>query len=751
MALSLMPLPKQHYSGIAGLPLVGGKVYTYAAGTVTPKQTFSDAAGTIPQTNPIILNARGEPASAIYWSGNYKVEVRDALDNLIYTVDNYNTDPLGFAGLSDAADPTKGDALIAVKRTTANAVATTQHQVNEYREFLPVADFAAIGDGVADDSAAIQKAASSGSGVDLGGKTYLCTSKILFSTADTIFRNGTLKFNGPNTSRLADVTANNVTFQNVAFDGNLKQPRFAMIYVDTNVVRPRFFECTFRNLLGNTYGSNTLNQMYALNINPYAVADFEIKDCLFQNIRKYNDGSIVPAAVGLGFVGGVVFLPEDGGDPAAAQPTPTRGQIAGCTFNIVQTILAGGLTDNDVALFDDGDAIRTYMGSGAKRLNVSISDCQFIACSKRAVKLRASGGSFTDSQIYGDLLPYGMVSPIDTANNCSVSNIKIFTSSTKPCLKVATYNITGDAVNYESTLRDIFATHCKTGVELTPVAGTDTLENVVLDGLDFPNCSALGVVRSGVAPARSRNLRLSNVAIVADGNNCQGLLLNAATDSSNGWTLSNVTLTNADAVIDGANNVVDLTVNVINDTFAGSSAGAELVKLFSTGAGGFNQIDKLVLNCPGIANAYINGTRTRLALIRSDNLDANNINIVVPDTLATSGQHMVIFGNDTHVDGLSYTGTGTLSIGELGNSQRFSMKNAIRKGGGACTLPFFSLSNSNSAFYEFINLTDFRPTTATSIIAAGATNGIAGNIQTRSSNGTPAASGVAKTFNLNTF
>lgn len=95
---TLMPLPKQQFLTALGTPLVGGKVYTYAAGTSKPKETFTDAAGSTPQPNPIPLNLRGEPASPIYWSGNYRVEVRNILGELIYTVDNYNTDPAGVWG-----------------------------------------------------------------------------------------------------------------------------------------------------------------------------------------------------------------------------------------------------------------------------------------------------------------------------------------------------------------------------------------------------------------------------------------------------------------------------------------------------------------------------------------------------------------------------------------------------------------------------------------------------------------------------
>lgn len=88
---SLMPTAKQQffYPGTS-LPLVGGKLYTYAASTSTPQPTYQDAAGTVPNANPITLDATG--SALIYWSGSYKIVLKDALGNLVYTVDNYSTD-----------------------------------------------------------------------------------------------------------------------------------------------------------------------------------------------------------------------------------------------------------------------------------------------------------------------------------------------------------------------------------------------------------------------------------------------------------------------------------------------------------------------------------------------------------------------------------------------------------------------------------------------------------------------------------
>ncbi len=131
MTTALMPNPKQQYFLAAGIPLVGGKIYTYAAGTNNPKDTYTDSAGTVPQANPIILNARGEPASAIFWSGAYTVEIHDALDNLIYTVDNYNTDPLGLgtfiSDISDTVSVSKGAAMIGRGAQVVSSIAALRN------------------------------------------------------------------------------------------------------------------------------------------------------------------------------------------------------------------------------------------------------------------------------------------------------------------------------------------------------------------------------------------------------------------------------------------------------------------------------------------------------------------------------------------------------------------------------------------------------------------------------------------------
>jgi hypothetical protein len=70
----------------SGVPLAGGKVYTYAAGTTTDKATYTDAAMTTPEANPVILNGAG--VKNVYAYGNYKFVIKDLNDVTIRTLDN---------------------------------------------------------------------------------------------------------------------------------------------------------------------------------------------------------------------------------------------------------------------------------------------------------------------------------------------------------------------------------------------------------------------------------------------------------------------------------------------------------------------------------------------------------------------------------------------------------------------------------------------------------------------------------------
>lgn len=84
----LNPSPKVQFFDSNGDPLVGGKLYTYAAGTTTPLATYIDQAQSGTNTNPVILDSRGEANVWLGTTGLYKFVLTTSTDSAVWTVDN---------------------------------------------------------------------------------------------------------------------------------------------------------------------------------------------------------------------------------------------------------------------------------------------------------------------------------------------------------------------------------------------------------------------------------------------------------------------------------------------------------------------------------------------------------------------------------------------------------------------------------------------------------------------------------------
>jgi hypothetical protein len=82
-----------------GSPLVGGKLYSYAAGTTTLLTTYTTSAGTVANTNPIILNAGGRTPNEIWQATGIllKFVLYTSTNELIGTYDGIPSinDPFG--------------------------------------------------------------------------------------------------------------------------------------------------------------------------------------------------------------------------------------------------------------------------------------------------------------------------------------------------------------------------------------------------------------------------------------------------------------------------------------------------------------------------------------------------------------------------------------------------------------------------------------------------------------------------------
>ncbi|HET9109080.1 MAG TPA: hypothetical protein VFN79_18030 [Steroidobacteraceae bacterium] len=87
MTTQLAPTPVFKAFDNNGSPLANGTLYSYIAGTTTPQATYTDSTGNTPNTNPVVLNARGEANVWLNPTQGYKLVLKDSLGNQIWSVD----------------------------------------------------------------------------------------------------------------------------------------------------------------------------------------------------------------------------------------------------------------------------------------------------------------------------------------------------------------------------------------------------------------------------------------------------------------------------------------------------------------------------------------------------------------------------------------------------------------------------------------------------------------------------------------
>jgi hypothetical protein len=88
MTVALTALPQ--FFDNTGNPLSGGKVFTYAAGTLTPLASYTDRGGGTPNSNPVVLDSAGRADIWLETNVAYKLIVKDSTEATTYdTVDDF--------------------------------------------------------------------------------------------------------------------------------------------------------------------------------------------------------------------------------------------------------------------------------------------------------------------------------------------------------------------------------------------------------------------------------------------------------------------------------------------------------------------------------------------------------------------------------------------------------------------------------------------------------------------------------------
>ena len=202
----------------SGSPLTGGLIYSYAAGTTTPLATYTSSSGNTAHSNPIVLDAAGRVNEIWLTTAlTYKFVLKDSTNVLIATYDNISGSASS-ADLANTTNPALGDALVGYRQSNSsgnlpNAVGKTVHQ--KLQEFVSLKDFGAVGDGVTDDTVAIQaffNNISSNSYNIIPAGTYLVSSLLSsYSALSNIIieGEGVIKYTADQTSAAFALTFTN--------------------------------------------------------------------------------------------------------------------------------------------------------------------------------------------------------------------------------------------------------------------------------------------------------------------------------------------------------------------------------------------------------------------------------------------------------------------------------------------------------------------------------------------------------------
>jgi len=105
MSVNLSPIGNgQQFFDNNGVPLNGGLLYAYQAGSSTPLATYTDINGTVANANPIVLDASGRSATEIWLTYGffYKFVLKDSNGVTIGTYDNI----YGIVGVQTAVGTT---------------------------------------------------------------------------------------------------------------------------------------------------------------------------------------------------------------------------------------------------------------------------------------------------------------------------------------------------------------------------------------------------------------------------------------------------------------------------------------------------------------------------------------------------------------------------------------------------------------------------------------------------------------------
>ena len=206
MTAQLLPAPIFKGWDNNGNPLANGQLFTYLAGTSTPQASYTDATQSQPQTNPVILNNRGEAGVWLDPTLVYKLNLTDSQGNQIpgFPIDGIVGGYIPVTQLSSYVTQSFIGQTLFPRTAAEIAVNITPtsyaFQPGDWRRY------GADPTGVNDSTAAINASLLANDNSYGVTGTYKCSAPLVMQSGQTMYGDGS-----GTTLQFADGTLNNIS------------------------------------------------------------------------------------------------------------------------------------------------------------------------------------------------------------------------------------------------------------------------------------------------------------------------------------------------------------------------------------------------------------------------------------------------------------------------------------------------------------------------------------------------------------